>query len=106
MDIEKLKKELIIFANKNNLLIEIKGIEKRIDEEEDYKKIDNKPYITLYKNIISYGVIIIIKEDIDEEEWETVDYNTHFYIDINDYESIDNVMEDLNNKIKLDINDY
>ena len=106
MDIEKLEKELINYASINNLLIEIKGRGERIDEETDYKKIDRKPYITLYKNIISYGIIDIIKEDIDEEEWETVEYDIHFYIDIKDYTSIDEVMEDLNDKINIDIKDF
>ena len=73
IEIESLKNELITFANENNLLIEIKNTGKRIDDEEDYKKIDRKSYITLYKNIISYGIIDIIKEDIEEEEWTTVE---------------------------------
>ena len=101
IEIENLKNELIAFASENNLLIEIKNMGKRIDDEEDYKKIDRKPYITLYKNIISYGKIDIIKEDIEEEEFITIDYDTQFYIDINDFISIDKVMEELKNKIKL-----
>ena len=99
IEIESLKNELITFANENNLLIEIKNTGKRIDDEEDYKKIDRKPYITLYKNIISYGIIDIIKEDIEEEEWTTVEYDRQFFIDINDFISIDKVMEELKNKI-------
>lgn len=99
IEIESLKNELITFANENNLLIEIKNTGKRIDDEEDYKKIDRKPYITLYKNIISYGIIDIIKEDIEEEEWTTVEYDRQFCIDINDFISIDKVMEELKNKI-------
>ena len=99
IEIESLKNELITFANENNLLIEIKNTGKRIDDEEDYKKIDRKSYITLYKNIISYGIIDIIKEDIEEEEWTTVEYDRQFFIDINDFISIDKVMEELKNKI-------
>jgi hypothetical protein len=99
MNIESLKNELITFASENNILIEIQNIGKRIDEEEDYKKIDRKPYITLYKHIISYGKIDVVKEDIEEEEWTTVEYDTHFYIDINDFIFIDKVMEELKNKI-------
>ena len=101
IEIESLKNELITFANENNLLIEIQNMGKRIDDEEDYKKIDRKPYITLYKHIISYGKIDIVKEDIEEEEWTTVDYDTHFYIDINDFISIDKVMGELKKKIIL-----
>ena len=101
IEIESLKNELITFANENNILIEIQNMVKRIDDEEDYKKIDRKPYITLYKHIISYGKIDIVKEDIEEEEWTTVDYDTHFYIDINDFISIDKVMGELKKKIIL-----
>ena len=101
IEIESLKNELITFANENNILIEIQNMGKRIDDEEDYKKIDRKPYITLYKHIISYGKIDIVKEDIEEEEWTTVDYDTHFYIDINDFISIDKVMGELKKKIIL-----
>lgn len=99
IDIENLENELIHFANENNLLIETKNTGKRIDDEEDYKKIDRKPYITLYKNIISYGIIDIIKEEIEEEEWTTVEYDRQFYIDVNDFISIDKLMEELKNKI-------
>ena len=99
IDIESLKNELNQFASENNILIEIQNMGKRIDEEKDYKKIDRKPYITLYKHIISYGKIDIVKEDIEEEEWTTVEYDTHFYIDINDFISIDKVMEELKNRI-------
>jgi len=101
LDIENLKIELITFANENNLLIEIQNMGKRIDEEEDYKKIDRKPYITLYKHIISYGKIDVIKEDIEEEEWITVEYDRQLNIDINEFISIDKVIEELKNKITI-----
>jgi hypothetical protein len=101
LDIEIIKIKLKKFVERHDFLEEIEENSQRIDQEEDYKKIDRKYYIkiiyerTLPCQYIEFGRIEIIKEDIDEEEWTWIDYDRFFIINIKEFETEELLIEEI-----------
>jgi hypothetical protein len=99
LDIETIKNILKEFAEKYNF-IQQKDIEKLETEDfnrKNYRKIDNKTFISINeytdKTEVVCGKINIEIETIDEEEWYYIEKNNSFYINILDYPNEDRLIE-------------
>ena len=71
----------------------------------NYKKINGKPFVSMYEqesSKIEFGTISIIVDKYDEdEEYYTIDKNTLFVIDIVDFLNKETLMEEIIQKCKL-----
>ena len=60
-----------------------------------YLALYNKKFISIDKNEISVGKILIEIDSYDEQEWYTIDKHTFFRINIDDYLTEDSLTEDI-----------
>lgn len=73
----------------------------------NYKKINGKPFVSMYdheheSSKIEFGTISIIVDKYDEdEEYYSIDKNTLFVIDIVDFVNKEILMEEILQKCKL-----
>lgn len=97
------------FVNKYDFIQQkdIEYIENLDFDVTNYKKINGKPFVSMYEyenesSKIEFGTISIIVDKYDEdEEYYSIDKNTLFVIDIVDFVSKETLMEEILQKCKL-----
>ena len=107
MDIEKLTYFIKDFALKHNFVLnsDIETIENTtIFNYADYKAIDHKNFISLdnfkEKIELSIGKIEIEIDEIDEEEWFTLEKNKYFIVNPFDFLTEESLYEEIIEKCK------
>lgn len=90
------------FAEKYNFIqeIDIQIIETSDFNIQNYRKIDNKPFISSKGNNIVFGKICIEIDTIDEEEWYSIEKKDYFILNTENNENKDILIEKMTNECK------